>query len=220
MAETSAKTTTAKKPKAEEPIKDVKVLSSAEAKLLEIQNRLFVPKGQKNDFGNYNYRSCEDIEKQVKPLCLEYNCVLRFYDEVKEVGGRLFLKTNLNFKDLDTNDNILSFGWAEIGEGKKGMDPAQVTGACASYARKYALAGMFLIDNEKDPDATNKHGKDEETHETITADQINAINAELTRTGVSATAILDFVKKKGLHEMTQEDYVIVMKKLNKTKDKE
>lgn len=214
-----AETTTAKKPKTE-PVKNVKVLNSAEAKLLEIQNRLFVPKGQKNEYGNYNYRSCEDIEKVIKPLCLEYNCVLRFYDQVEEVGGRLFLKANLNFKDLDTNENILSFGYAEIGEGKKGMDPAQLTGACASYARKYALAGMFLIDNEKDPDATNKHDKEDTTHDTITADQILAINAELNRTGVSVTAILDFVKKNGLNEMTQADYVTVMKKLNISKDKE
>lgn len=200
---------------------DVKVLSSVEAKLLEIQNRLFVPKGQKNDFGGYNYRSCEDIEKAIKPLCLEYNCVLRFYDQVEEIGGRLFLRANLNMKDLDSNENVVSYGYAEIGDGKKGMDPAQLTGACASYARKYALAGMFLIDNEKDPDSYNKHGKDEEeVHDTISAQQINAINAELIRTGVSESKILDSVKKKGLHELTQADYVSLMKRLNATKSKE
>jgi len=202
---------------------DVKVLSSVEAKLLEIQSRLFVPKGQTNSFGNYNYRSCEDIEKVIKPLCLEYNCVLRFYDQVEEIGGRLFLRANLNMKDLDSNENVVSYGYAEIGDGKKGMDPAQLTGACASYARKYALAGLFLIDNEKDPDATNKHDKDnkeEEVHDTISAQQINAINAELVRTGVSESKILDSVKKKGLHELTQADYVSLMKRLNATKSKE
>lgn len=202
---------------------DVKVLDSVEAKLLEIQGRLFVPKGQTNSFGNYNYRSCEDIEKVIKPLCMEYNCVLRFWDSIQEVGGRLFLKANLQLFDLDSRTNVMSFGWAEIGDGKKGMDPAQLTGACASYARKYALAGMFLIDNEKDPDATNKHGKDskeEEVHDTISAQQINAINAELIRTGVSESKILDSVKKKGLHELTQADYVSLMKRLNATKSKE
>lgn len=200
---------------------DVKVLDSVEAKLLEIQTRLFVPKGQTNSFGNYNYRSCEDIEKVIKPLCLEYNCVLRFWDTVQEVGGRTFLKANLQLLDLDSRTNVMSFGWAEMGEGKKGMDPAQLTGACASYARKYALAGMFLIDNEKDPDSYNKHGKDEEeVHDTISAQQINAINAELVRTGVSESKILDSVKKKGLHELTQADYVSLMKRLNATKSKE
>ena len=202
---------------------DVKVLDSVEAKLLEIQGRLFVPKGQTNSFGNYNYRSCEDIEKVIKPLCMEYNCVLRFWDSIQEVGGRLFLKANLQLFDLDSRTNVMSFGWAEIGDGKKGMDPAQLTGACASYARKYALAGMFLIDNEKDPDSYNKHGKDskeEEVHDTISAQQINAINAELVRTGVSESKILDSVKKKGLHELTQADYVSLMKRLNATKSKE
>jgi hypothetical protein len=154
---------------------------------------------------------------------MEYNCVLRFWDSIQEVGGRLFLKANLQLFDLDSRTNVMSFGWAEIGDGKKGMDPAQLTGACASYARKYALAGMFLIDNEKDPDATNKHGKDskeEEVHDTISAQQINAINAELQRTGVSESKILDSVKKKGLHELTQADYVSLMKRLNATKSKE
>lgn len=190
-------------------------------KLLAIQSRLFVPKGQVNDFGKYNYRSCEDIEKVVKPLCVEYNCVLRFWDKVESIGDRLFLKSSLELIDIDNTTSVSTTGYAEIGEGKKGMDPAQLTGACASYARKYALAGLFLIDNEKDPDATNTHGKstDDVTHDTINAQQINAIAAELDRTGIADSVILDFVKKKHLEEITQADYVTVMKKLNKTPDK-
>ena len=211
MAET--KTTTATKKVPEEK----KGLDCVEAKLLEIQTRLFVPKDQKNDFGGYKYRSCEDIEKQVKPLCKEYNCVLRFWETVEQIGSRTFVKSNLQLFDLDSKTNVMAFGWAEMGEGKKGMDPAQLTGACTSYARKYALAGMFLIDNEKDADATNKHGKDEP--DTINADQINAINKELERTGVSASAVLDSVKKKALEDLTQADYVSVMKRLNVTTDK-
>lgn len=202
---------------------EVKVLDSVEAKLLEIQNRLFVPKGQKNDFGNYNYRSCEDIEKAVKPLCMEYNCVLRFWDSIEEIGGRVFLKAHLQLFDLDSRTNLMSFGWAELSDEKRGnMSPEQKVGSAASYARKYAAAALFLIDNEKDPDATNKHGKDdvEEEHDTISAQQINAINAELIRTGVSESKILDSVKKKGLHELTQADYVSLMKRLNATKTKE
>ena len=211
-----AETKTTAKTKAEE-----NALPNVRAKLLAIQSKLFVPKGQKNDFGNYNYRSCEDIEKQVKPLCVEYNCVLYFWDSVECIGNRLFLKANLELIDIDSNTNIKAMGYAEIGEGKKGMDPAQLTGACSSYARKYALAGLFLIDNEKDPDATNTHGKstDDVTHDTITAQQINAIIAELGRTGIADSVILDFVKKKHLEEITQADYVTVMKKLNKTPDK-
>lgn len=194
-------------------------LPNVRAKLLAIQSKLFVPKGQKNDFGNYNYRSCEDIEKQVKPLCVEYNCVLHFWDSVECIGNRLFLKANLELIDIDSNTNINAMGYAEIGEGKKGMDPAQLTGACSSYARKYALAGLFLIDNEKDPDATNKHGADERTADTVTAEQLNAIYKELDRTGVSESVILDAIKKKKLEEATQSDYVTLMKRLNKTSSK-
>lgn len=200
----------------------LKTLDSVEGKLLEIQTRLFVPKGQKNDFGGYNYRSCEDIEKQVKPLCLEYNCTLTLQTQLEQLGGRLFVKAIACLYDNDSQKGVMCNGFAEIGESKKGMDQAQLTGAATSYARKYALAGLLLIDNEKDADATNKHGKDseEEVHETISAQQINAINAELIRTGVSESKILDSVKKKGLHELTQADYVSLMKRLNATKSKE
>ena len=207
MAETKTAKETVKK---QDPV-------GVEAKLLEMQTRLFVPKDQKNDFGGYKYRSCEDIEKQVKPLCKEYGCVLRFWETVEQIGSRTFVKSNLQLFDLETKTNVMAFGWAEMGEGKKGMDPAQLTGACTSYARKYALAGMFLIDNEKDADATNKHGKDEP--DTISAEQINAISKELERTGVSATVVLDSVKKKALEDLTQADYVNVIKRLNATSDK-
>lgn len=210
MAEAKATTTTKKAPV--EPKADC-----VEAKLLEIQTRLFVPKEQKNEFGKYNYRSCEDIEKQVKPLCKEYNCVLRFWESVESFEGRLFVKSHLQLFDIDSKTNVMAYGWAEIGDGKKGMDPAQLIGACTSYARKYALAGLFLIDNEKDADATNKHGKEEP--ETISADQINAINAELERTGVGAAVILDSVKKKSLELLTQADYESIMKRLSVTSDK-
>lgn len=211
MAETKAPATKEKAP----------AYPNVEAKLLEIQTRLFVPKDQKNSFGNYNYRSCEDIEKVIKPLCRELNCVLRFWEDIEAREGRVFVKSNLQLYDIDTKTNVMAFGWAEMGDGKKGMDPAQLTGACTSYARKYALAGMFLIDNEKDPDATNTHGKntDDVPHDTINAQQINAISAELDRTGIADSVILDFVKKKHLEELTQADYVTVMKKLNKTPDK-
>ena len=212
MAETKT-STTAKKA----PVEAKREFDCVEAKLLEMQTKLFVPKDQKNEFGKYNYRSCEDIEKQVKPLCKEYNCVLRFWESVEAINERLFIKSHLQLFDVDSKTNVMAYGWAEIGDGKKGMDPAQLTGACTSYARKYALAGLFLIDNEKDADATNKHGKEEP--ETISADQINAINAELERTGVGAAVILDSVKKKSLELLTQADYESIMKRLSVTSDK-
>jgi hypothetical protein len=200
----------------------LKELNSVESKLLEMQTRLFVPKGQRNEFGKYDYRSCEDIEKAVKPLCLEYNCTLTLQTFIEEYAGRLFVKATACLYDNEINKGVVANGYAEIGENKKGMDQAQLTGAATSYARKYALAGLFLIDNEKDADATNKHGKDskeEEVHDTINATQMNAIYAELERTGIAESVILDSVKKKAVQDITQEEYVGLMKRLNASSDK-
>lgn len=204
-------------------------------KLLAIQTNLFVPKEQSNSFGGYNYRSCEDIEKAIKPLLKEYNCTLILFTSIEEIGGRLFVKATASLIDNVPTDEAKTGGlnvsaYAEIGESKKGMDQAQLTGAATSYARKYALAGMFLIDNEKDSDATNKHEgaeksaekpkKDPEVAAGINEKQITAIRAELDRTGVSESVILESVKKKDLKDMTQAEYVQIMKRLNKTSDKE
>lgn len=205
-------------------------------KLLAIQTNLFVPKEQSNSFGGYNYRSCEDIEKAIKPLLKEYNCTLILFTSIEEIGGRLFVKATASLIDNVPTDEAKTGGlnvsaYAEIGESKKGMDQAQLTGAATSYARKYALAGMFLIDNEKDSDATNKHEgsekatdkpkKEPEVAAGINEKQITAIRAELDRTGVSESVILESVKKKNLKDMTQAEYVQIMKRLNKTSsDKE
>ena len=199
-------------------------------KLALIQAELFVPKGQKNDFGKYNYRSCEDILVQVKPLCAKNNCVLLMDSIISRVGERNNVKAWSTLYDLDTGESVNASASAEIEENKKGMDAAQQAGAALSYARKYALAGLFCIDNEKDPDATNKHDKDGrdtavnpetgEEEKTVSAQQIDAVDHELERTGISRAKILDYVKKDKIELMTQADYIKVMKKLNKTPNKE
>lgn len=190
-------------------------------KLGKIQEELFVPKGNKNDFGGYKYRTCEDILKVVKPLCAKNNCVIRISGgDLKEIGGELYRTVVVYFYDLDTNKCLVNKETVREAKDKKGQDPSQMSGSSISYARKYALAGLFCIDNEKDADVTNKHGKDEEeTHDTVSAQQLNAIYAELERTGVSESVILDSIKKKHLEEATQADYLTVMKRLNKTADK-
>lgn len=190
-------------------------------KLAKVQAELFVPKENKNSFGGYNYRSCEDILKAVKPICDKHKCVIRMDNDLVEKAGRVYVRAIAEFYDTESGECLVTRALAREAESKKGMDEAQITGAALSYARKYALAGMFCIDNEKDADATNKHGKDEEeTHETVSAQQLNAIYKELERTGVSESKILDFIKKKHLEEATQEDYLKVMKNLNVTPDKE
>lgn len=190
-------------------------------KLAQIQEELFVPKGNKNDFGGYTYRSCEDILKAVKPLCSKYKCVVKLDSNLESVENRVYIQATAKLFDYENGGCLVSSAMARETESKKGMDEAQVSGAALSYARKYALAGLFCIDNEKDADATNKHGKgEEETHDTVSAQQLNAIYKELERTGISENKILDFIKKKHLEEATQEDYLLIMKKLNVTPDKE
>ena len=125
-------------------------------KLSEIQDRLFVPKDQKNDFGKYNYRSCEDILKAVKPICKEIGCVLTITNELVNIGDRNYVEATVRLIDLEDATEVISKAHAREEETKKGMDGSQITGASSSYARKYALAGLFCIDNEKDSDATNK----------------------------------------------------------------
>lgn len=129
-------------------------------KLLNIQHELKAPKNCRNTFGNYNYRSAEGILEALKPLCFKYKAVLRMTDEIVDIGGKLFVKAVGELIDVEvsnpTPDSIFAIGaqgWAQIPEGKKGMDLAQVTGAASSYARKYCLNALFAIDDTKDSDA-------------------------------------------------------------------
>lgn len=129
--------------------------------IVRIQAELKAPKGQVNKFGNYRYRSAEDIIEAVKPICHKYSCFINISDEVVMVGDRIYIKSSAFLVDEETRETIaMSNGWAREEEVKKGMDAAQITGSASSYARKYALNGLFAIDDTKDADATNEH-KDE-----------------------------------------------------------
>jgi|TARA_E500000318_G_scaffold71659_1_gene66342 hypothetical protein len=129
-------------------------------KLQGIQSSLKAPKGQTNKFGGYKYRSCEDILTALKPLLAEWGCSLTITDTIIEVSGRIYVKALATLLDNDSDNGIPVAGFAREADAKKGMDEAQITGSASSYARKYALNGLFAIDDTKDPDATNKHGKD------------------------------------------------------------
>ena len=126
--------------------------------LQAIQERLKVPKSQFNSFGKYHYRSCEDILEVVKPLLAEHECELVINDEIIEVGGRIYVKATASLYNAGGSLLRETCGLAREPESKKGMDESQITGAASSYARKYALNGLFLIDDVKDADHTNKHG--------------------------------------------------------------
>ena len=119
-------------------------------KLLEVQKKLKAPKNQRNSFGNYNYRSAEDILEAVKPLLAEAGLTMTITDSIEAIGGRVYVKATVTIKG-DAEPVVVS-AFARESETKKGMDASQITGAASSYARKYALNGMFLIDDTKDAD--------------------------------------------------------------------
>jgi len=126
-------------------------------KLNKIQAELKAPKNQYNAFGKYKYRSQEDILEAVKPLLKKYNCTLTISDEIREVAGITFVESIAIISDGENQVHVKA--QAGIDVNRKGMDIAQSFGSSSSYARKYALNGLFLIDDTKDADTTNTHGK-------------------------------------------------------------
>lgn len=119
--------------------------------LLQIQSELKAPKGQYNSFGKYKYRSCEDILEAAKPICAKYGVILTLSDELVNIGERYYIKATAMLTDDEGNSESVT-AYAREEETKKGMDGSQITGTASSYARKYALNGLFLIDDTKDAD--------------------------------------------------------------------
>lgn len=122
--------------------------------LVYIQSTLKAPKNQRNNFGGYNYRSCEDIMEAVKPLLKDTNCTLVISDDIVQVADRIYVKSTATLK-TPSGEEYKNTAYAREALSKKGMDESQVTGAASSYARKYALNGLFCIDDTKDADALN-----------------------------------------------------------------
>lgn len=141
-------------------------------KLLTVQTKLKAPKNQYNAFGKYNYRNCEDILESVKPLCAEVKAVVYLTDMIVTTGERYYVEATAHFIDCENeNAEITVCAYAREEETKKGMDGSQVTGASSSYARKYALNGLFDIDDTKDSDTTNIHDKGTDKTTTKTSKQ-------------------------------------------------
>lgn len=134
-------------------------------KLTEIQHRLKAPKGQYNSFGKYKYRSCEDILEAVKPILKDVGCFLTLSDSIELVGDRYYIKATARLQGPDTDISCTAYAREDLD--KKGMDGSQITGTASSYARKYALNGLFCIDDTKDAD-TDEYAKqnDKKSHPT------------------------------------------------------
>ena len=168
--------------------------------LILIQSELKAPKNQFNAFGKYKYRSCEDILEALKPLLLKYECTLTIEDEIKEVGGIVFVESTVSIqKDMEGRAVTAQAG---IDINRKGMDIAQSFGSSASYSRKYALSGLLLIDDTKDPDTTNDHGAKKEElspkHPKWNGAKESVANGKVTIEQIKAVYILTSDNEKQL----------------------
>ena len=191
-------------------------------KLMEVQSKLKAPKGQYNSFGKYSYRSCEDILEALKPLLNEVGAIVNISDQVKLIGDRYYIEATAMFLDVNTGDTIISRAMAREDESKKGQDLAQLSGATSSYARKYALNGLFAIDDNKDSDATNTHGKDIKPNMTplsgLSEAQLKRLYAIGNKAGFKKDVVEATVKKMfGCEpkDMTKDQYNTVCERLEK-----
>ena len=190
-------------------------------KLMKVQSKLKCEKSQYNKFGGYAYRSTSDILEAVKPLLSEVEAVIIVNDELKLIGDRYYVEATAMFLDCETGDSIVSRAIAREAEGQKGMSEAQVTGSSSSYARKYALNALLLIDDTKDDDFTNTHGKEIKPNMTptgITEAQLKRLFAIGNKAGIKKEVVEGTVRKIfGCEpkDMTKEQYDNICERLEK-----
>ena len=208
-------------------------------KLLIIQTKLKAPKNQVNKFGGYNYRNCEDILEALKPILEQVKATLTITDEIVMIGTRYYIKSTATLIDIENdNQTISNVAYAREEESKKGMDASQLTGACSSYARKYALNGLFAIDDTKDIDTLNnnentysKQNKtinttktnNAETKKLITDNIINLFNTWIAKNNIDKSIIDSVLNKygfKAINEVDTETYKKIVNELNNILKKE
>ena len=180
-------------------------------KLMNIQQELKAPKGQYNDFGKYAYRSCEDILEAVKPLLKKEKVVLTISDELQYIGNRYYIKATATLIDTESEAIISNSAYAREEETKKGMDGSQITGASSSYARKYALNGLFGIDDNKDSDTTNIQSKEEKEDKKASPKQIELIQKYYQ--GENLTKLLEVNNLENLEDMSINKASEILSKL-------
>lgn len=173
-------------------------------KLIKVQQDLKAPKNQRNDFGGFNYRSCEDILEAVKPLLHALGLLLTITDEITEAAGWVHVKATATITDGTDTRSVC--GYAREPENKKGMDSSQITGAASSYARKYALNGLFLIDDNKDADVV---GAVE-----ISEAQLKKINKLLKDTDTKAEVFCTAMGFDSIEGIPASDYKRAVEALN------
>ena len=191
------------------------------AKLMHIQAELKAPKNLFNKFGNYSYRNAEGIQEALKPLEVKYGVMVTLIDNLDMVGDRVYVKAVATIYDTESDDSISAWAYAREAETKKGMDDAQVTGATSSYARKYALNGLFLLDDTKDIDseeyqaqskaeankATSKKAEKAEPKKSDTKQPLSEKEMTFLKqryTGDNLAKLLDFYKIERLDDIDPE----------------
>ena len=190
-------------------------------KLMTVQTKLRAPKGQYNSFGKYSYRSCEDILEALKPLLGEVGAIVNVTDEIKLIGDRYYVEATASFIDTETGERMIAKASAREAETKKGMDDSQVTGSVSSYARKYALNGLFAIDDNKDADSTNTHSKEIKPNMTptgVTEAQLKRLFAIGNKAGIKKEVVEGTVRKIfncEAKDMTKEQYDNICERLEK-----
>ena len=189
-------------------------------KLNKIQTELKAPKGQYNSFGKYKYRSCEDILEAIKPFLTETKTVLTINDEIVFIGNRFYVKATAVLADCENENSFLhNTAFAREDDSKKGMDGSQITGASSSYARKYALNGLFAIDDTKDAD-TDENAKQQgnstrtQEPERITKEDVQLMRNLCEQKGLNA----DTVFPNGVENLTVEQMKEAYNKLGKLKN--
>lgn len=174
-------------------------------KLSGVQEKLKAPKGQYNQFGKYNYRSCEDILTADKPLLKDAGLALTISDTIELIGDRFYIRAAAELRNCENDSEFVSVtAFSREPEEKRGMDASQITGTASSYARKYALNGLFLIDDTKDADTDEHHNQ---THNAkITKNQVLAMRICCKKHGMPESKIYEMYNKKSLEDMTVQDF--------------
>lgn len=175
--------------------------TSIRTKLAEIQQRLNAPKNNHNKFGNYSYRSCEDILEAVKPLLQETNTALTVNDDLVNIGERYYVKATAVLHDCESEAMIANTAFAREEETKKGMDASQITGSASSYARKYALNGLFCIDDVRDADTRDNRS---DIKKTISDSDAVMLEADCLAMKVNVDALKTKLNVKTFKELTPQ----------------
>lgn len=190
------------------------------AKLAQVQTELKAPKNQFNKFGNYNYRNIEDILEGLKPLLLKHGVTLIMTDSIEVIGEEKYLKATAGMFDIETGESVQNSAYAKESTEAKGMTPAQITGSCSSYARKYALGGLLLIDDNKDDDSneaqTERNAKAKEKADekkvedvknmNIGEAKVRALIAKAEKDGVDIKKLCACYKVEKLYDITEAKF--------------